>query len=87
LQFSAAAEIQDDDAAVVVEDRKTPLLKPTNQVSTTSAEKQPMRRFGYLAAAENYVIDPRSGYLADKETGESVPPSDDKSWGIFGGPP
>jgi hypothetical protein len=71
---------------VVVEDRKTALLKPTSQVSA-SAKKQPMRRFGYLSAAENYVIDPRSGYLADKETGESVPPSDDRLWGIFGGPP
>jgi hypothetical protein len=71
---------------VVVEDRKTALLKPAIQVSTL-VKKQPMRRFGYLSAAENYVIDSWSGYLADKETGESLPPSDDKSWGVFGGPP
>jgi hypothetical protein len=71
---------------VIVEDRKTALLKPANQESIP-AKKQPMRRFGYLAAAKNYLTDSRSGYLAYKETGESVPPMDNKYWGIFGGPP
>ncbi len=91
----ASEDIEDDAAAVVVEDRRTvPIpdqrrpLPPANKESAAAAAMpRPIKRFGYLAAAGDYQANPSSGYLADKRTGEPVPPPDPKYWAVYGGQP
>jgi len=87
-RISAAEDIEDD-AAVVVEDRRTDLRRPLPPANGASvaAVPRPIKRFGYLAAAGDYQADPSTGYLADRRTGEPVTPPDPKYWGVYGGQP
>ena len=88
FEFSAV-EGTEDDAAVIVENRKTRPQDDRRPPTTNQKSATDTRRIGYLAAGQ-YGTDPRTGYLVDRQSGQPVPPPAPEkinSWGAYSGPP
>jgi hypothetical protein len=83
----SAAEATEDDAALIVENRKTGGQLSTNQKA--AAQSGPTKRIGYLPAGQQYATDPQTGYLVDSQSGQPLtqPPGSGNSWAVYSGQP